>query len=366
MKVKPQNILNNFFSKIEGRLVKNLRYHNYRNRTTPPPFADLNALVINVTTRCNFNCPHCLRKPLDAAKTLKIDMPIELFEEILKGAKKLGYKKINFTGGEAILHPQFKKLVELACRYGYYYTIVSNGWLYHKYWPIISENKRLLSIAFSVDGATAEVHDRVRNQPGSFEQVIEAIKFYKERGQEVVMATCLTPQNQHQISEIISLAQNLKVDVINLFAPVSISDKPNNYNLSEQNRKDILKKIKSHVPAFWQRNIRCQIGMVIQMSAPSRANFCDNVTRHNFSIDPTGGMHFCCDIPKMPSNRPNILKDGLEKSFLLTLDIVNEIKKQRLTDLYRNENHSADFYTCEYCNKNIESIIKKVRAKDKN
>jgi len=361
MKIAFQNILNKIFLEIRSHLIK-----QYGANIS---FPNLNRLVINITTRCNFNCPHCLREPLDADKTIKMDMPIELFEKILKGAKKLNYKMINFTGGEPILHPQFKKLVELTCRYGYYYTIVSNGWFYQEYWPIISENKHhLLFLTFSIDGATANIHDQIRNQPGSFKRVIEAIKFYKEKKiRRIMMFTCLTQKNRHQIQEIISLAKDLGVDIVKFLTPITPSNFPGkkDYSLSRRDRKEILGKIKERASMLRGQKIECQIDATIQVGEPHGINFCYNVMRPNFYIDPAGSMHFCCNIHKVPSDRPDILKDGLEKSFLLTLDIVNEIKKRRLKDLYCNKNHPDDFYTCEYCNQNIESVIKKVRAEDK-
>lgn len=355
MKNPFKKILNGIFGKLEDYLN--------RHYPAPPPFPNLIPLAINITTRCNFNCPHCLRDPLDAGKTVQKDIPVALFEEILKGAKKIDYGEITFTGGEPILHPEFGKLVELTCRYGYYYTLVSNGWFYDKYWPIIARNKRCLSMTFSVDGATAEIHDRVRNKPGSFKMVIEAIRFYKDKNilREVGMTTCLTRQNRHQISEIVNLAGDLKVDKLKILTPDYVGGRQD-YSLDMKERLEILGEIKKLSPALKKRKIALQLGSVFKLGTPRRVNFCRVLARQHFSIDPDGGMVFCCDLYRLPANRPNVFKDGLEKSFLMTLEAVSEIKKQRLRDIWREKEHPEDFYHCEYCNRHIDSIVEKIRT----
>jgi MoaA/NifB/PqqE/SkfB family radical SAM enzyme len=352
---KFKNISNAIFKKIENYLV---RHYPVVSSALP----SLVPLAINITTRCNFNCPHCLREPIDAGKTIIKDMTVKLFEKILRGVKRINYGEITLTGGEPILHPQFKKLIELVSRYGYYYTLVSNGWFYQEYWPVISQNNKLISISFSVDGATAEVHDRVRNKPGSFERVIKAIKFFKKKNiRQIGIQTCLTRQNKHQIPEIINLAKSLRVNKIKFLTPNGVLGEQD-YFLNAQDREEVLHKLRQSMPILHQAKILGQIGSVLKLGTPQRINFCRVLARQHFAIDPEGGMVFCCDIYKLPAERPNILKDGLKKSFILTLHMVNEIKKQRLKDLWSKKRHSFDFYNCEYCNKHIEAVIKKLEG----
>jgi radical SAM protein with 4Fe4S-binding SPASM domain len=63
-----------------------------------------------------------------------------------------------------------------------------------------------LSVETTIHGATAEVHDRTTQHPGSFEATWQGIDQLRERGVTVILKTVITRVNASQICRIVELA----------------------------------------------------------------------------------------------------------------------------------------------------------------
>ncbi len=227
----------NFFENLVQKIIGKLTLEEDKK----PSFIYAHpALIFLTTTRCNFNCPHCLRQIVDGGKTIIKDMPISVFETALREGKKIGLRRASFTGGETILHPQFRELVELTKKYNYNFRIVSNGWFYKDYLPIInSARKNFDVICFSLDGATAEVHDSFRNKPGSFKRIIEAIKLYRKNQIPVTLQTCLNKKNYDQIEGIVNLCLKFGIESLSFMIEIPISRS----GLTNQELSEIVQKM---------------------------------------------------------------------------------------------------------------------------
>jgi hypothetical protein len=80
-----------------------------------------------------------------------------------------------FTGGETTLHPRFGEVLRAVGAEGLKCSFVTNGWHFERVWPDVRENRGALShVAFSLDGATREAHDRWRGE-GSFVRLVRAV-----------------------------------------------------------------------------------------------------------------------------------------------------------------------------------------------
>jgi len=323
-------------------------------------FPQSRILFFAITSQCNFNCPHCIRRLDDKNKTVIKDLPISIFKIALKEGKKMNFNTILLVGGEPILHPQFKEIITLIRKYNYKFLIISNGWLYKEYWEGLEYNREnLIDINLSLDGATAEVHDNIRNKKGSFERVIEAINFYKRRKIDIGIKTLISKRNRHQIEEILKLCLKLKVKRITF-----ISEIPSrNSDFPPKERAKALKEIlvfqrrfrgvlRIQPAASLFQNIECKTGV----------QFCSPLDGQKIYIDWDGGMLFCPDIFFRCENKPLIQEVGFEKAYKITLDTINEIKKRRLYDLLNNS-IEANTTLCDYCDKHIESCLDLAKEK---
>ncbi|MDD5146035.1 MAG: radical SAM protein [Candidatus Pacebacteria bacterium] len=308
-----------------------------------------------ITNRCNFNCPHCSRSLSNFDK----DLSVSTFEMVLREGKKMNFSTVSLTGGEAILHPRFKEFLKLLKKYDYRFNFVSNGWLYEDYWNDVKDYKdNLAAIFLSLDGATAEIHDAVRNRIGSFDRVIEAIKFYRDKKIPVGINFCITGDNYHQIEKVADLCLELGVWSIKYLTiiPSSKSDLSVNERLGAA---IMVSRIQNKLgeKVFISRSTQCFNGA----ESSKVVDFCNILNCQQPSIDYDGGVIFCCDIFRGCKNKPLIKNVGFKRSIEINLDVILEIKKKRLSDLFKNSKEALN--TCDYCNKYAEKYFDLVSEK---
>ena len=356
-------MLKNFLINLYNKIYQNQDLGQDKEKKDYYRFHPRFTFVVSVTSRCNFNCPHCLRQFVDQKKTLIQDLSLSVFETVLKEGKKINFSNISFSGGEPILHPEFEKLVELVKKYDYTFNFASNGWFYKEYLPIINRYRENLELIFlSLDGPTAEIHDLVRNQPNSFKRVMKAIDFYKKNHFPLMITSCITKQNYHRVEEIADLCMKLGLKQIK-YAAVIYPEIPNSFTLTDEEKFEVVKKL-FHLRRKFKDSLNIYITssffgssqfLTTYSKLKQNINYCYVLNQLQFHIDPEGGMLFCCDIFKECKNKPLIQKIGFENAFKITLEVINEIKKRRLYDLLNNPDKINS--TCDYCNKYIDKYL---------
>jgi MoaA/NifB/PqqE/SkfB family radical SAM enzyme len=132
-------------------------------------------LTVELTNICNLHCSYCLRDEDALYHTPANFLPVDLFTRIAAGARDaMGVEHIMFTGGEPTLHSQFAEIVAAVARLSLTCSFVTNGWHFERVWPLLADHRETVShVSFSLDGTTAESHDRWRGR-GSFERVVRA------------------------------------------------------------------------------------------------------------------------------------------------------------------------------------------------
>lgn len=327
--------------------------------------------VVSTTTRCNFNCPHCLHTfKIDKGKTLIKDMPLSVFEILLRDGKKVNFATISFSGGEPILHPRFEELVRLVVKYDYWFNFSTNSWLYEKYWPIVNKyRKNVEVIFFSLDGPTANIHDAVRDKPGSFKRVIKAIKFFKKNNFLVIVSTVFNKQTYHLVEDMANLC--LKLGVGWLKSGAVMSPIPSSYGLTDEERFELIQRILNlRNQEKFRKSLHVEMtagtlqGAKFLNSSPvnkQNIHFCGVLRGDKLYVDHDGGMLPCCDIYQECKNKPLIQEVGFEKALEINLEVINELKKQRLHDLFHNS--ESVVRTCDFCNKHIERLFDLVNKK---
>jgi radical SAM protein with 4Fe4S-binding SPASM domain len=137
-------------------------------------------VIFYVTNRCNFRCNFCFyRDQID--KGLK---PDELsIEEIKKFTENLGsLVQLSLTGGEVFVRKEFKEISDLFYRNckPLYVTIPTNGSMpkriYEYYDYFLPKYPKInFRCVFSIEGI-GDIHDKLRDVPGSFEKIKESFK----------------------------------------------------------------------------------------------------------------------------------------------------------------------------------------------
>jgi len=132
-------------------------------------------LNVELANICNLHCSYCFRADENLYSTHAEFFPLELLRRVIAEARTAAnVTRINFTGGEPTLHPEFSGTLQTIAEAGLTTSFVTNGWHFDRVWPSIQENRAAVShVAFSLDGVTREDHDRWRGK-GSFDRLVRA------------------------------------------------------------------------------------------------------------------------------------------------------------------------------------------------
>ena len=160
-------------------------------------------IAFDITNKCNLRCLHCFNSSGEN-HVLDDELSDNCVRDFIDSVIPLHLYNFCFCGGEPLLRKDLllhcsKKLRDEGC----IVSIVSNGLLATS--STIDEliESGVRNIQFSLDGAKAESHDRLRNQQGAYDKVIEAIK-YTSKHDDVQLSIAFTPTtfNCHEFQDV--------------------------------------------------------------------------------------------------------------------------------------------------------------------
>lgn len=144
----------------------------------------------HITARCNYRCNFCFSKKLNEELT-----NITRVKEILIYLRKMGMEKINFVGGDPMMHPLIFEFVKLAKQLDFVVSIVSNG----HYWTsdIILNLKPFVDwLGLSIDSASEGVEVELgRGKGGHVKNVLELAELIHKVGIKLKINTTVTKLN---------------------------------------------------------------------------------------------------------------------------------------------------------------------------
>lgn len=143
---------------------------------------DLGLLFVELTLRCNERCLHCYA---DATPEQQAHLSAEEIIDLLDQARALGRARVQFTGGDPLIHPELVTAVRHArARDFATIEIYTNGLLLHDalLQRLTEAGGAALAFAFSLYSHDAARHDAVTRLPGSWQRTITAIRRVVARG----------------------------------------------------------------------------------------------------------------------------------------------------------------------------------------
>jgi len=302
---------------------------------------------IDFTYRCNNNCLHCwLRIP---PQSKEIELSFEEIRKIADDARKMGCQRWSISGGEPMLRPDFPEIFDYLTRNSSSYSINTNGALITP--RIASLMKRKGSKMIALYGATAEVHDHITRNSGSFEAAMRGFTYLKEAGAGFTVQLIPMRDNYHEFDSMIKLANSLSKHY-RIGAPwfylSAHGDKRKNKEIISQrfSPKDVIELDKPDLSyEEW-------------MSEEGKNNSCDIrnngyffnsciAGRRDFHIDPYGKMSFCSFI-KDPSFRYDLRKGNFKEAW--DEFIPSLARKVRINEEYKNNCGSCKLrQDCRWC-----------------
>jgi radical SAM protein with 4Fe4S-binding SPASM domain len=174
----------------------------------PQPTGAPIAIVWNITNRCNLNCLHCHQdsSPTSSYPELTSSQAFKVMDNMTDA----GVAILTFSGGEPLLRKDIYDAVKRANDNGMLCTIASNGTLITREVAKKLAKAGIKRVEIGLDGATAEIHDFLRNMHGSFKATIEGIKNCAEIGfDELATTMTLHSKNVSELEETMELAEKL-------------------------------------------------------------------------------------------------------------------------------------------------------------
>ncbi|MGQ9702924.1 MAG: radical SAM protein [bacterium] len=200
----------------------------------------------DITNLCNLRCLHCYTLPLSGKLDLTLSQTLHIIEKLLP----YGLKEVNFSGREPTLWKDLPILIEKCVEKNLIVNVTTNGTALDKSSLENLLRAKLNMLVFSLDGASAEVHDEIRGR-GNFLKTIDTLKRSKEYLRKFNLPTqigiscTLQRHNIDDLTNIISLCDFLNIDLL-VINPVSLYG-----NASE--KKTLLYLSPEDIFNFWMK-----------------------------------------------------------------------------------------------------------------
>jgi len=192
------------------------------DRETPQPSRRLEALIVELTQRCNHDCLHCYNVWKNAAPYPAGELgPAETLAMLDRVLDETAVREVTLTGGEPLLRPDLVEIVEHLRARGVAVDLISNGTLIDTALLDRLTPDRIGSWELPLLSAEAAIHDELSGSAGAFDRVTLAVAELKARRQIVVGVVVITRLNLPSLRETVELAFALGVDalLLNRFNP---------------------------------------------------------------------------------------------------------------------------------------------------
>lgn len=179
---------------------------------TPRVLSAPTTLWWDITAACNLSCKQCYSA---SGKKLKDELStVEVFN-ILEQIAEMKIFFLYFLGGEPLIRNDFMAILRRCRELDIGTMIATNGWYVNQ--KISKELARIgvNHVRVSIDGATSDVHDRIRGKSGSFDRATGAVRHLIDAGIKIVgVSPTIMDENYHQAEAIIDLAYQLGANEI--------------------------------------------------------------------------------------------------------------------------------------------------------
>lgn len=161
-------------------------------------------VVIEVTSKCNFDCDGCFNRSSFAQFGRKEILELSYIKKIIDSASSAGIPMIRFTGGEALLRADLIEMLKYAKEKGVHTRLNTNGSLISPD-HIDFFDKYLDSILISVNGHNQETDESWTNTPQSFKRKLEGLRLLQSTRTQIRIGTVLTASTIKNLESIFSL-----------------------------------------------------------------------------------------------------------------------------------------------------------------
>lgn len=315
-------------------------------------------LSVELANICNLHCSYCFRSEDNLYSHHAEFFPLELLRRVIPEAREAAQiTRINFTGGEPTLHPQFVEILQTIAGADLQANFVTNGWHFERTWPALSANRAHVShVAFSLDGVNAETHDRWRGK-GSFERLVRAFTRCHVTGLPFAIKIVVRRDLVDQLEQIAIFAARMGAAALNFVhvMPTS-SGAENDLALNRDEQRAAEEEI-----ALLARIFKMKIGIDVgyynidEQRAP-----CAPLAGTSMNVDYRGRLSLCCNLSGFRGGvaEPDVVADLNVESFASALMKLRDLaaaqveKRRDALVTLRSKGTTPDLYVgspCLFC-----------------
>jgi len=134
-----------------------------------------NIVFVDVTNRCNMNCPICIATIRDMG--FDFSPPLEYFEKIFAHLGQMNpTPMVELFGGEPTVRDDLLEIIAIGRRYGIRPRVVTNGIRLadEDYCRMLCEGRARMRFAF--DGRSADIYETLRHNRPAYEKKVKALE----------------------------------------------------------------------------------------------------------------------------------------------------------------------------------------------
>ena len=193
-------------------------------------------IVWDITFACPLRCTHCYSESgRRRSRQLGADDLLRVTDAMIAASPSA----IILSGGEPLLLPEIFAVAERMVAAGVAVILYTSGWHFDP--AMLLEITRLMArVTVSIDGATAEVHDRIRGRAGSFGRAMDTLaqldcafgelRRRGERTPELGVDFVVMQYNFHQIREFCVLVSSRFLELSSIsfgsVSPTGLASRP--------------------------------------------------------------------------------------------------------------------------------------------
>ena len=168
-----------------------------------------NSLHIDLTNACTERCIHCY-----IADYKPRFLPLELGRRVLREFREAGGLTVMFSGGECMLHPQFRDFLLYAKDLNLNFIVMSNLTRCDADIVAFLAEVQPQFVNVSLYSMTAAEHDTITTIPGSWKKTMDAILALEKAGVPVRLAAPIMQANRHALPKLREFAKTHRMHLI--------------------------------------------------------------------------------------------------------------------------------------------------------
>jgi pyrroloquinoline quinone biosynthesis protein E len=171
-------------------------------------------ILLELTHKCPLECAYCYNQ-LDFINT-KDTMNKEDWFRVMEQARQMGAVQLGISGGEPLLNKDVIEIVKKANDLKFYTNLITSGVGASKGVVQKLKDAGLKTVQLGIQSHDKNTMTLITNNKSSYDEKIAFAKEVKEAGLQLIVNTCITRQNIHQVGEIIEFAEKLGANYLEI------------------------------------------------------------------------------------------------------------------------------------------------------